>query len=76
MGGDVVLLDEVLYMEVRVFREFIRRFGLKAAEAYRLFEENDIWGYIESCYDVLHMSGDECVLEDIQKILNRKGAIA
>lgn len=32
--------------------------------------------YIESCYDVLHMSGDECVLEDIRKILNRKGAIA
>ena len=71
-----MLLDEVLYMEIRVFREFIRRYNLKSGEAYRIFEENDIWGYIESCYDVLHMGGDECVLEDIQKILSRNGAIA
>ena len=71
-----MLLDEVLYMEIRVFREFIRRHGLKAVEAYHIFEKNDIWGYIESCYDVLHMGGDECVLEDIQKILDRNGAIA
>lgn len=71
-----MLLDEVLYMEIRVFREFIRRHKLETVEAYRIFDENDIWGYIESCYDVLHMSGDECVLEDIQKILSRNGAVA
>ena len=65
-----MLLDEVLYMEIRVFREFLRRYQLKA------FEENDIWHYIESCYDVLHMSGDECVLEDIQKMLDRNGVTA
>ena len=70
-----MLLDEVLYMEIRVFREFIRRYKLKTTDAYRIFDENDIWGYIESCYDVLHMGGDECVIEDIQKILSRNGAI-
>ena len=36
-----MLLDEVIYMEVRVFREFLRRFGMKAADAYHLFEENE-----------------------------------
>ena len=41
-----MLLDEVLYMEIRVFREFIRRHKLETVEAYRIFDENDIWGYI------------------------------
>ena len=70
-----MLLDEVLYMEVRVFREFLKRFRMKAADAYVLFDKNGIWNYIESCYDVLHMSGDELVLNDIQQILQRNGAM-
>ena len=70
-----MLLDEVIYMEVRVFREFINRFKMKASDAYSLFEKNDIWGYIESCYHVLHMNGDEAVVNDILHILSRNGAI-
>ncbi len=71
-----MLLDEVIYMEVRVFREFLNRFKMRAVDAYRLFEENDIWGYIESCYEVLHMNGDEAVLNDVQRILQRNGALS
>lgn len=71
-----MLLDEVIYMQVRVFREFLNRYKMKAADAYQLFEKNDIWGYIESCYEVLHMSGDESVLNDIQRILKRNGALS
>ena len=63
-------------MEVRVFREFLNRFKMRAVDAYRLFEENDIWGYIESCYEVLHMNGDEAVLNDIQRILQRNGVLS
>ena len=71
-----MLLDEVIYMQVRVFREFLNRYKMKAADAYQLFEKNDIWGYIESCYEVLHLSGDESVLNDIQRILKRNGALS
>ena len=70
-----MLLDEVIYMEVRIFREFLDRFKMKASEAYSLFERNDIWGYIESCYDILHMNGDEYVLNDVQQILIKNGAL-
>ena len=59
-----------------MFREFLNRYKMKAADAYQLFEKNDIWGYIESCYEVLHMSGDETVLNDIQRILKRNGALS
>ena len=71
-----MLLDEVIYMQVRVFREFLNRHKMRAVDAYQLFEKNDIWGYIESCYEVLHMSGDESVLSDIQRILKRNGALS
>ena len=74
-GGLDMLLDEVTYMEVRIFREFLGRSEMKASEAYSLFEKNDIWGYIESCYEVLHMNGDEYVLNDVQQILARNGAL-
>ena len=70
-----MLPDEVLYMEVRIFREFINRLKMKASDAYSLFEKHDIWGYIESCYPVLHMNGDEAVVNDILHILSRNGAI-
>ena len=70
------MVDEVLFMEIRVFREFLNRFKMKVKDAYDLFDANDIWGYIENCYDVLHMSGDECVLDDIQQILRKNGVLA
>ena len=70
-----MLLDEVLYMEIRIFSAFIERFRMKASDVYYLFEKNGIWEYIESGYDVFHMNGDECVLNDVQQILIKSGAI-
>ena len=40
-----------------------------------LFEQHGIWDYVESCYEVLHMSGDEYVLNDVYQILIRNGAM-
>lgn len=68
------MIDEILYMEARVFMEFLKKFNMKAKEANQIFENYGIWKYIEDCYDLLHVSGDEYVLNDIVKILNNKGA--
>ena len=59
------MLDEVLYMQVRLFRMFCERTGLASRDASRVFREGDIWGFISSCYDILHLSGDESALSDI-----------
>ena len=69
------MVDEVLFMEVRVFRQFLERFHMTAKDAYEIFEANGIWNYIEDCYGILHMSGDECVLDDIQEILQKNGIL-
>ena len=67
------MIDEILYMEARVFMGFLRKFNIKAKEANQIFEDYGIWEYIEQCYDLLHVSGDEYVLNDIEKILKNKG---
>ena len=69
-------MNEVLFMEARLFSEFVKRYRMNPKEANQLFEKHGIWEYIEDCYDTLHMSGDEYVLNDIEYILRKRGALA
>lgn len=59
------MLDEVLYMQVRLFRMFQERTGLTSHAANRVFTDGGVWDFIASCYDILHLSGDEAGLEDV-----------
>ena len=63
------MLDEVLFMEARLFAEYLKKFNIKPKDANRIFESYGIWKYIEECYDVLHMNGDEYILNDIEFII-------
>lgn len=67
------MLDEVIFMQTRVFRMFCERMKCSASEGNALFEQYGIWEYIETCYDALHLSSDEYALDDIMKILKSKG---
>lgn len=69
------MLNEVLFMEIRLFRLFLGRTGLSPVQANRLFKEQRIWSYIEDCYDSLHLQGDETILEEIMGILNARKAL-
>ena len=68
------MIDEILYMETRVFSDFCKRKNISAREANRLFNLCDIWNYIETCYDSLHLSGDDSVLDDVEMKINKRGA--
>ena len=70
------MIDEVLFMEMRLFSEFCKRKKIPAKEANRLFKRLGIWEYIETCYDTLHTGSDELILEDIDLIIEKKGVIA
>ena len=67
------MIDEVLYMEIRVFSQYCEKMHMEPRDANRLFNLYHIWDYIESCYDNLHLSGDDCVIEDIQAIIDQQG---
>lgn len=70
------MIDEVLYMQVRIFRMFCERTGMDPQVANRLFLQAGVWKYIADCFDSLHLGGDELVYEDVQRLLRRQGVAA
>ncbi len=60
-------------MEVRLLRHFSMKYNISFIEANKIFKDCNIWNYIEDCYDTLHISGDEYILNDIAKIVAAKG---
>ena len=56
------MINEILFMEIRLLGEFCQKYK--------------IWQYIESCYDVFHINGDEYNLDEISTVLKAKGAIS
>lgn len=69
------MLNEILFMEARIFSDFMMKFHMKPKTANRIFKEFGIWKYIEDSYDVLHVNGDEFILNDIEYILRKRGAL-
>ena len=67
------MIDEVLFMQVRLFRMFREATGLSAAQSNRLFDAGGAWDFIESCYDSLHLSGDDAALNDVCAKLRAEG---
>ena len=67
------MIDEILYMEIRLLDLFCHNYDVSSVQANRLFNNYGIWDYIEECYDTLHMSGDEYILSCITDILTVKG---
>lgn len=67
------MINEVLYMESRLLQQFCYKYKVTALKANRLFKDCGIWQYIEDCYETLHMSGDESILNDISRIISAKG---
>ncbi len=68
------MIDEILFMETRVFSDFCRRKNMSGKDANKIFNLFDIWNYIETCYDSLHLNGDDSILDDVDRIISKRGA--
>lgn len=68
------MLDEILFMQMRLFRMYRDRAGISAHACNALFEKFGIWNFIADCYDYLHLEGDDAILADIESMLARGGA--
>jgi len=44
---------------------FRRRLGKSAAAIGNLFKQNDVFGYIDGCYEFLHIQGAQATYKDI-----------
>lgn len=67
------MIDEVIYMQNRLFRMFQEQFGLTARTCKEIFDAGDIWDFITECYDALHLSGDDAALDDVCRVLSNRG---
>lgn len=67
------MINEVLYMEMRLLQQFCTEYNISSIEANKLFKKYRIWNYIEECYATLHLNGDEYILNDINQIMTAKG---
>ena len=66
------MINEVLFMELRLMRLYCEKHHLSGREVNNLFESHGIWDYIEKCYDALHVSSDECALKEIESFIFNK----
>lgn len=72
----VIVIDDVLYMQTRIFRMFCERSGMRPRDANALFLRVGAWDFIADCFGLLHVSGDELVYDDVMQLLRCKGAVA
>jgi len=74
--SNTLMINEILFMEIRLLGEFCQKYKMSRAAANALFSKYKIWQYIESCYDIFHINGDEYNLDEISTVLKAKGAIS
>ena len=53
-----------------MFRE---RTGLSSVANNEVFDKGNIWDFVASCYDYLHLSDDEAALDDVFARLRHTG---
>lgn len=66
---------DIADMQCWVFRHAQERWHLSPSECSDLFRKYDLLSFISECYDLLHVSGYERALDDVQEILNREGVM-
>ena len=75
MEEKIKVIDEKLYMAIRLFRLFCEKYKVNAERGNNLFNSYEIWDYIDRAYDYLHLNGDESAVDDISEIMINRGAL-
>ena len=60
-------------MQTRLTRRAAERWHNSLAEAVGIFKRYGVLEYIESCYELFHVQGDEANFEEIENYLSTKG---
>ena len=63
----------ITHMQCHVFRMAQVKWGLSPQECAEIFRKYDILGFINECYDSLHLSSYNCALDDVETLLHNQG---
>lgn len=64
---------QITFMQTRLLRFASEEWNLPIEQIVNNFKAWNVFAYIESGYGIFHCEGDETILEDIEKFLERKG---
>lgn len=62
-------------MQCWVFRMAQTMWKIPPSECVRLFQKYNVFGFIEECYGMLHLSSYQCALDDVEEMLHNQGEI-
>ncbi len=66
---------EIQEMKCHAFRIAQQRWQLPPSRCAEIFARYGVYAFIQDCYDILHLSGYECVVNDIEKMLAAEGVV-
>lgn len=65
--------QQIIYMQTRIIRLASEEWNKPIEQITELFAKHNVLQYIEECFGIFHVEGDEAVLEDIELYLKNKG---
>lgn len=65
--------QQIIYMQTRIIRRASEEWKKSMEEISEIFTRYNVLQYIEQCFDMFHMEGDEAILADIEEYLKNKG---
>ena len=68
--------QQLLYMQTRVLRLASEEWNRPMEEIAEIFDRYQVLQYIEECFGIFHVQGDEAILEDIGRYLKNREMIA
>ncbi|MCD7903785.1 MAG: DUF3791 domain-containing protein [Oscillospiraceae bacterium] len=64
---------DITDMQCHVFRMAQKKWKVSPKQCADIFEKCDILGFIEECYDSLHLRSYKAALNDVEIILRNEG---
>lgn len=64
---------EIIFMQTRLIRLASEEWHTTIQNVNLLFDQYGILKFIEDCYDVFHMEGDDAVFNEIKTVLKNRG---
>lgn len=67
--------QQIIYMQARILRLAAEKWNKSIESVAELFVKYGVLQYIEECFGIFHVEGDETILEDIAAYLESRGGM-
>lgn len=64
---------DIADMQCWVFRLAQTKWKMSSKDCAELFKKYDVFGFINDCYDSLHLNSYACALADVEILLKNRG---